>query len=98
MADTGPGGEVARAEELHGAMDDQVEKLARKLLQGGDGNHTAAGDIEAARKQARRMLEESEARTRQAAGVDPNDDGVIRRSSAETAASGENAAPRATEE
>ena len=69
------------------ATEERVEKLARKLLYGGDGNDVT--DIESARNAARRMIEESEARTIQAATVDPDDDGVIRRSSSETAAIGD---------
>lgn len=74
---------------LDGAFAEKVERLAQKLLRGGDGNDTAALDIESARKTARRMLEDSEARTAQAMHLDPDDDDVIRRSSSETAATGE---------
>jgi flagellar hook-associated protein 3 FlgL len=51
------------------AYEEKVERLARKLLHGGDGNAPAAEDMEAARRAARRMLEESEARTAQAGGA-----------------------------
>ncbi|HEX2239867.1 MAG TPA: hypothetical protein VHJ82_01810 [Actinomycetota bacterium] len=71
------------------AYEEKVERLARKLLHGGDGNAPAGEDMEAARRAARRMLEESEARTAQATDLDPDDDDVIRRSSSETAASGD---------
>jgi len=74
---------------LDPGFEDKVEKLAQKLLRGGDENGFAAGDIEAARRVARRMLEDSEARTAQAADLDPDDDDVIRRSSSESAASGD---------
>jgi len=68
---------------------EKVERLAQKLLRGGDENGVAAGDIESARRVARRMLEDSEARTAQAADLDPDDEDVIRRSSSESAASGD---------
>jgi hypothetical protein len=71
------------------AFDEKVEKLAMKLLRGGDGNATAAENMEAARRAARRMLEESQARTDEAVDLDPEDDNVIRRSSSETASTGE---------
>jgi hypothetical protein len=77
------------------AFEEKVEKLAQKLFHGGDGNHPGAQDIEAARRAARRMIEDSEARTAQAAELDPDDDEVIRRSSSETAAVGETDHPRA---
>jgi hypothetical protein len=71
------------------AYEEKVERLAQKLMRGGDGNDAVANDIEAARRAARRMLEESEARTFDPNVYDHEDDGVIRRSSTETAASGE---------
>lgn len=74
---------------LDPAFAEKVEKLAQKLMRGGDGNAAGAKDIEAARGIARRMLEDSEARTAQATELDPDDDDVIRRSSSETAATGE---------
>ena len=70
-------------------FEDQVERLAQKLLRGGDENGSAVSDIEGARRAARRMLEDSEARTAQATDLDPDDDDVIRRSSSETAAVGD---------
>jgi hypothetical protein len=69
--------------------DEKVESLAQKLLHGGVENGLAAGDIESARRVARRMLEESQARTEQASTLEPDDDDVIRRSSGETASVGE---------
>ncbi len=42
-------------------------------------------DDEVAKRAARRILEDSEARTQQAADLDPEDDVVIRRTSTETA-------------
>ena len=71
------------------AFTEKVERLAQKLLRGGDGNDTAGHDLESARRAARRMLEDSEARTERAANLDPDDDDVIRRSSSESAATGE---------
>lgn len=79
---------------LAGSYEEKVEKLARKLLHGGDDNGLAGADIESARRTARRMLEESEARTRQAYELEPEDDDVIRRSSSETAASGDSGGTR----
>ena len=73
---------------LDPSFEDKVEKLAAKLLRGGDGNHVAT-DIESARRMARRMLEDSEARTDQAADLDPDTDEVIRRTSTESAATGD---------
>jgi hypothetical protein len=67
--------------------DEQIERLARKLLHGGDGN--SPPDIETARRMARRMFEESQERTHEAEDLDPDDDSVIRRSSSETAARGD---------
>ena len=74
---------------LDPAFAEKVERLAQKLFHGGDGNDTAEMDLDTARRSARRMLEDSEARTAQATDLDPDDDDVIRRSSAETAATGE---------
>lgn len=66
--------------------EDRVERLAQKLLRAGD---PAAPDIEAARRAARRMLEDSEERTFDPAAHDHEAEGVIRRSSSETAATGD---------
>ncbi len=74
---------------LDPGFEEKVERLAQKLLRGADENGFAADDIESARRVARRMLEDSEARTAQAADLDPDDEDVIRRSSSESAASGE---------
>lgn len=88
MADHGPSDDVSMAVPDRGlAFEEKVEKLARKLLYGGDGNDVT--DMDSARAAARRMIEESEARTLQGAELDPDDDDVIRRSSSETAASGD---------
>jgi hypothetical protein len=76
------------------AFDEKVERLAQKLLHGGVENGQAAQDIETARRAARRMLEDSEERTEQATDLEPDDDDVIRRSSGETAATGESGVTR----
>jgi hypothetical protein len=66
--------------------EDRVDRLARKLLRDGD---PAAPDLEAARRAARRMLEDSEERTMDHAAHDHEAEDKIRRSSGETAATGE---------
>lgn len=84
--------------EVHDdAYEEKVERLARKLLHGGDGNDSAGQDLESARRAARRMIEDSEARTAQASELDPDDDDVIRRTSTETAATGETAHRRVSD-
>ena len=80
--------------DLDKGFEEKVERLAQKLLRGGDGNDGGAPDIETARRAARRMLEDSEERTAQAWGLDPDDDDVIRRSSRETAATGDSGITR----
>lgn len=88
MADHGPSDGTSDAGGDRGsAFEEKVEKLAKKLLHGGDGNDLT--DIEAARRSARGMIEASEARTLQATDLEPDDPDVIRRSSSETAASGD---------
>lgn len=88
MADHGPSDSASEAVPDRGlAFEEKIERLAKKLLHGGDGNDVT--DIEAARRAARRMIEESEARTLQASDLDPDDPDVIRRSSSETASSGD---------
>jgi hypothetical protein len=62
-----------------------VDKRADELESGGEGHSALEGDHEAATKAARRLLEESEARTFDPAVTDPEEEGVIRRSSEETA-------------
>jgi hypothetical protein len=66
--------------------EDRVERLAQKLLRDGD---PAAPDLEAARRAARRMLEDSEERTLDHAAHDHEAEDKIRRSSGETAATGD---------
>lgn len=75
-------------------LDARFEKLAQKLLRETDDNGGAAGSLEAARRTARRMLEDSQARTEEGADLEPDDEHVIRRSSSETAASGETGGTR----
>ncbi|HET7483641.1 MAG TPA: hypothetical protein VFK89_12365 [Actinomycetota bacterium] len=75
---------------LDPSFEEKVESLAHKLMRGGDGNDVAADDLDSARRTARRMLEDSEARTTQATELDPDDDAdVIRRTSGESAATGD---------
>jgi hypothetical protein len=98
MADaTGSGSPRETNSESDPAYEDKVEKLALKLLRGGTENGLAAGDIESARRSARRILEDSEARTFDPATVDPEDDGIIRRTSNETASSGDSMSPRTSQ-
>jgi hypothetical protein len=66
--------------------EERVEALAKKILHDPE---RGLEDIESARVAARRMLEESEARTYDPAAHDPEDEDVIRRSSSETAAIGD---------
>ena len=65
---------------------ERIEALAKKLFHDIERD---LPDMEAARRAARHMLEESEARTYDPAAHDPEEDGVIRRSSSETAAVGD---------
>jgi hypothetical protein len=85
VADHGPSDSASEDRGL--AFDEKVDRLAKKLMHGGDGNDLS--DLDSARRAARRMIEESEARTQQATDLDPDDPDVIRRSSSETAASGD---------
>lgn len=65
--------------------DDRVERLARRLVTSGDEDAEPFDDVETARRAAAARLEDSEARTFDPAVTDPDDEGVIRRSSEETA-------------
>lgn len=67
-------------------FEERVESLALKLLREGD---PAAGDLDSARRAARARLLESEERTFDPAVTDPEHDGVVRRTSSETAAAGD---------
>lgn len=66
-----------------------VEQRARKLAHGGEGAADLEEDPEKAARAARAILEESEARLFDPATIDPDHDGVIRRSSDETASRGD---------
>jgi hypothetical protein len=65
-------------------FEDKVERKAMSLLREG-----AAENMDAARRQARRILEDSEGRKIEGWELEPDDDNVIRRSSSETAAIGD---------
>ena len=64
--------------------DDRVEERAARL-QIDEAGDDELSDTEAAERAARRLLEDSEARTEQASESTPADDSVIKRSSEETA-------------
>ena len=64
--------------------DDRVEERAARL-QIDEAGDDELSDAEAAERAARRLLEDSEARTEQASESTPADDSVIKRSSEETA-------------
>jgi hypothetical protein len=68
-----------------------VESHAIKLLRNPDEHGLEPGDIETARAIARRKLADSEGRIYDPATTDPEQDGVIRRDTGETAATGDNA-------
>lgn len=99
QSQTGRPTETGSIAEMRGPeYEEKIERLAKKLLHGGDGNLPHVEDIEAARRAARRILEESEARTFDEATLDPDNEGVIRRSSGETAATGETGGTRRVSE
>ena len=64
--------------------DDRIERLARKLLISTDEDAAAIADMQTARRAAAAKLQASEVRTFDPAVSDPEDPGVIRRSSQET--------------
>lgn len=70
-------------------MDEKVERHAEELQHGGHDNSPAAEDLDTGRTAARRILEESEERVHQRGAYDPESEDVIRRSTEETAAIGE---------
>ena len=85
MADpTGGGDPIPQFDE------DRVEALAKKLLR----SESHLDDLDSARRAARRMLEDSDARTFDPATTDPELDEVIRRTSSETSSSGDTTARR----
>lgn len=95
MADNAEPEYVEEAKQSDPALDARIEKLAQKLLRESDDNAQATdGSLEAARRTARRMLEDSEARKAEGLDLEPDDDHVIRRSSGETAASGDTGGTR----
>ena len=63
---------------------DKVASRARELEHGGEGHEGLDGDPKRAARASRRILEDSESRTRDPATTDPESDDVIRRSSEET--------------
>lgn len=65
--------------------DEGVEERARQLAHGGEGHKGLEGKRGAAETAAKRILEESEARTEEASTTDPENDDVIRRTSKDTA-------------
>jgi hypothetical protein len=71
---------------IEASFEERVESLALKLLREGD---PAAEDLECARRAARARLLESEERIFDPAVTDPEHDGVVRRTSSETAARGD---------
>lgn len=62
-----------------------VEARAAKLQVEESDDDPELTDDRLVKRAARRILEDSEARTQQAADLDPEDDAVIRRTSTETA-------------
>ena len=71
------------------SMDEKVERHADGLRHGSQENSRAAEDEDTARIAARRILEESEERVHQRGAHDHESDDVIRRSTEETAATGD---------
>ncbi len=95
MADNAEPEYIEEVKPTDAAFDARIEKLAQKLLRESDDNaHATDGSLEAARRTARRMLEDSEARKAEGFDLEPDDDHVIRRSSSETAASGDTGGTR----
>ena len=78
-----------KAEEQKDPMEEKVERHAEELHHGGHDNSEVAEDLDTGRTAARRILEESEERVHQRGAYDPESDDVIRRSTEETAATGE---------
>jgi hypothetical protein len=70
-------------------MDEKVERHADELRHGTQDNSLAADDEDTARTAARRILQESEERVHQRGAHDHESDDVIRRSTEETAATGD---------
>lgn len=76
------------------ATDERIEALAQKLLRNASENGLTPGDLEGARRMAQASLEDSEARTLDPATMDPESDGVIRRTSGETSSVGDTVVKR----
>ena len=70
-------------------MEEKVERHADGLQHGSQDNSRAVEDEDTARIAARRILEESEERVHQRGAHDHESDDVIRRSTEETAATGD---------
>lgn len=81
--------ESKNAEDHSDPMEDKVERHAEELNHGGHDNSPVAEDDDTGRRAAQRILEESEERVHQRGAYDPESDDVIRRSTEETAATGE---------
>jgi hypothetical protein len=85
-------GSAGRQSETSGgsdSMDEKVERHAKELAHGGHDNSPVAEDEDTGRIAARRILEESEERVHQRGAHDHESEDVIRRSSDETAATGD---------
>lgn len=66
--------------------DEQIEERASKKLQVDEVEDADLSDAQVAKRAAQQILEDSEARTREAVDLDPTDrDSIIRRSSSEGA-------------
>lgn len=76
-------------QEQRDDMDEKVDRHARELHHGGHDNSEVAEDLDTGRIAARRILEESEERVHQEGAYDHESDDVIRRTTEETAAVGE---------
>lgn len=74
----------------HDSMDEKVERHADELQHGSQDNSLAVDEPGTAHIAARRILQESEERVHQRGAHDHESDDVIRRSTEETAATGEN--------
>jgi hypothetical protein len=78
-----------RNDDRSDSMDEKVERHADELQHGTQDNSRAVEDEDTARIAARRILQESEERVHQRGAHDHESDDVIRRSTEETAATGD---------